>query len=109
LLLSVEEEEDDCLKFRSYKPLFLPSFTLNSEAATSKPTLHFLSCPASRIASMTSSSPDLSSQGGAKPPSSPIKVASPPYFDLITFFFNIYILSNKEKCNQTPKERMRQL
>ena len=52
--------------------------TLNSEAATSSPTVHSPAYPAFSMASITSSIPERASHGGAKPPSSPISVASPP-------------------------------
>jgi len=67
---------------RSYSSL--PS-VLNSELATSRPTVHLPSYPAALIASITSSQPERLSHGGAKPPSSPMSVASPPNFFLITF------------------------
>ena len=44
------------------------SFTLNSDAATSRPTVHLPAYPACSIASITSSMPERESHGGAKPP-----------------------------------------
>ena len=70
------------LKSRSYA--FSPA-TLNSDEATSKPTLTLSRYPALSVASIIIANPDSTSQGGANPPSSPIKVASPPNFALITF------------------------
>mmetsp|Transcript_43372 Transcript_43372/g.105100 ORF Transcript_43372/g.105100 Transcript_43372/m.105100 type:complete len:250 (-) Transcript_43372:643-1392(-) len=82
-------------KFPSSSPLILfPSYlksrsywssplTLNSDAATSSPMVHFPSYPAFEMASMMSSHPSRLSHGGANPPSSPISVASPPNFDLM--------------------------
>mmetsp|Transcript_2984 Transcript_2984/g.4507 ORF Transcript_2984/g.4507 Transcript_2984/m.4507 type:complete len:222 (-) Transcript_2984:18-683(-) len=71
------------LKSRSYASL--PS-TLNSDAATSRPTLILSRYPAFSVASMRSSMPETASIGGAKPPSSPMRVASPPYFCLMMPF-----------------------
>mmetsp|Transcript_34192 Transcript_34192/g.100666 ORF Transcript_34192/g.100666 Transcript_34192/m.100666 type:complete len:211 (-) Transcript_34192:334-966(-) len=68
------------LKSKSYPSSPL---TLNSEAATSKPMVHLSSYPAFFSASMMSSHPSRLSQGGAKPPSSPMRVASPPNLALM--------------------------
>mmetsp|Transcript_4498 Transcript_4498/g.8028 ORF Transcript_4498/g.8028 Transcript_4498/m.8028 type:complete len:217 (+) Transcript_4498:420-1070(+) len=69
------------LKSRSY--WFFPG-TLNSEEATSRPIETLSRYPALSVASISIARPDSASQGGAKPPSSPIRVASPPNFSLIT-------------------------
>ena len=66
-----------------YGIAFIPDTSLNSDAATSMPTLHLPAYPAFSIASITSSTPWRASHGGAKPPSSPMRVASPPNFFLM--------------------------
>ena len=71
------------LKSRSYA--FSPS-TLNSDDATSSPTVQMSEWPALAMASMSMSRPESTSHGGANPPSSPISVASPPNFFLMMLF-----------------------